>query len=51
MTTSGQYAILELPITCNSSSGPLPAVTSFIAGRDGNLWYTRDKFVGKIVLK
>jgi hypothetical protein len=49
VTTSGSFAILQLPIQCNNLNGPLPPVTSFVSGPDGNLWYTRDKFVGKII--
>lgn len=51
ITTTGSYARVELPIACDSFYGPLEPVTAFIAGPDGNLWYARDKFVGKIVLR
>ena len=50
ITTTGTYAVLELPISCDNMSGPAPPVTSFVSGPDGNLWYTRDKFVGKVTL-
>jgi streptogramin lyase len=49
ITTSGSYAILQLPITCSNLNGPAPGITSFVIGPDGNLWYTRDKYVGKII--
>jgi streptogramin lyase len=50
ITTSGAEAMLELPLPCDDFNGPLEPITAFAAGPDGNLWYTRDKDVGKILL-
>jgi hypothetical protein len=50
VTTTGAYAYLEIPISCNTLNGPSPSVSAFAIGSDGNLWYTRGSNVGKIVL-
>lgn len=50
ITTSGASAMLLLPVVCDPLSGPAPTVTSFATGPDGNLWYTRGAYVGKIVV-
>lgn len=50
-TTNGGAALLELPIACDAFYSPVAPITAFIIGPDGNLWYTRGSFVGKIVLK
>lgn len=49
MTTSGSFAMLVLP-NCAPAGSIVPQPNALVIGPDGNLWYTRDRFVGKIIL-
>jgi hypothetical protein len=49
MTTSGSFAMLVLP-NCAPAGSILPQPNALVTGPDGNLWYTRDRFVGKVIL-
>ncbi len=49
MTASGSFAMLVLP-NCAPAGSILPQPNALVIGPDGNLWYTRDRFVGKVIL-
>lgn len=49
VTTAGAVAVFNLPFCAQTPFVPVP--NAFTAGADGNLWYTRDKQVGKILLQ
>jgi hypothetical protein len=39
-----------LSVACDPFNGPAPQVNGMTSGPDGDLWYTRGTFVGKVVL-
>jgi hypothetical protein len=49
VTPAGASALFVIPVPCDAFNGSLPHVGSLASG-DGLLWYTRDKYVGKIQL-
>jgi streptogramin lyase len=49
MTTSGAFAMLVLP-SCSAPGEIIPQPNALVIGPDGNLWYTREHYVGKVIL-